>query len=309
MKKFWRTLLDIFNNYHVALSPGVTRKQLATRLGALNDRLRPLYGALDIPCGCANRFCIGDASLKWGGVGGGRPGDPDYVFPGQDFRSWAPNHFDGYACPSDLAVESKLRPPSRIGTWRINSQHMIKLFSSVYGSGHLPDRLLEIEDRWAHHIREPRKYTLPFIRNDWVDLNHRRIQEHREITNVLRFYAKAEGPTYDQLKSIGMTIGPSDGNTIYSKPCTFNLSDPSGYFQMEIIRNMNDGKELADWHHYHNTSTRNTGTRTGAVGDPATLPSPPLAPVERRFAGSPSPQNTKGKKLCWNFNTHAGCRL
>ena len=73
------------NSYHVARCPGVTFKQLAMGLKSLNDRLRPLYNSLDIPCGFANRFCLGASALTWGC----RPGDPDHVIGEQDFVSWA----------------------------------------------------------------------------------------------------------------------------------------------------------------------------------------------------------------------------
>ena len=55
-----------FNNYHVSLCPGVTGKPLAVGLKALNDRIRPLYEDLDLPCGLTNRICIGAAALTWG---------------------------------------------------------------------------------------------------------------------------------------------------------------------------------------------------------------------------------------------------
>ena len=128
-------------------------------------------------------------------------------------------------------------------------------------------------------------------------LNHRRIQGLKESTNLLRLHANVERPTYDQLKAIGMTIGPSKGLTIFRFPTVLNLRDANGYFQTEIVRKMNAEKELADWYHYRNASTRNLNTRAGAVGDLVGLPGPPMTPVEREGYQVPLFQLTSPAKI------------
>ena len=116
--------------------PGVTGKKLPAILKALSDRLRPLYGNLDIPFGFANRFCIGATSFKWGG----RPGDPGYVPPDQEFTIWTPIQFGPYVFPAEWALESKVRQSSHIETWGANSPNMAKLFSRLYGNGRAGQR-------------------------------------------------------------------------------------------------------------------------------------------------------------------------
>ena len=97
-------------------------------LQSLNDRLRPPYETLDLPCGFTIRFCVGSAALTWGC----RPGDPDRVLGEQDFISWAPNQFGSYIAPSDWALEHRALASAHIETWRIDAQSMTKLFSAVY---------------------------------------------------------------------------------------------------------------------------------------------------------------------------------
>ena len=65
-EEIWVFVARFFNNFHVSLRPGVTGKTLDVGAKSLNGRLRPLYGNLGIPCGFANRFCIGSAALTWG---------------------------------------------------------------------------------------------------------------------------------------------------------------------------------------------------------------------------------------------------
>ena len=87
--EIWVFMARIFNNSHVSLRPGVAGKKPAIGPKSLGDRLRPLYGNLAIPRGCANRFRIGSAALTWGGW----PVGPDYVPIEQEFASWAAEHF------------------------------------------------------------------------------------------------------------------------------------------------------------------------------------------------------------------------
>ena len=212
-EEIWAYVARPFNNYGVAFCPGVTGKQLALGLKALNDRIRPLYDSLELPCGFANRLGIGAAAL----TRGARTCDPDRILCEQDFAGWDPNQFDVYQPPNDWALGAKTRAPAHIETWRINALNMHKMFSLIYGAGHLGEGVSSVEDLRALHVREPRKYTLVFIRNSWNALNHRWIQEIKEKTNILRLHAHVERPTYDQLKSVGMIVDPATGRAIFQQ--------------------------------------------------------------------------------------------
>ena len=64
----------------------------------MDDRLRPLYDAIDITTGFNDRLRIGDAAILWGG----RPTDPEYLLSEQDFTTWNPHQFDSYVPPWGL---------------------------------------------------------------------------------------------------------------------------------------------------------------------------------------------------------------
>ena len=94
------------------------------------------------------------------------------------------------------------------------------------------------------------------------------------MTNILRMHAQVERPTFAQLRPIGITVVAATGMTVYQRPNTFDLRDPHGYFVTEIVRRMNEEKELNDWNSYHSVSHRPGNQRVGAlplVG----LPGPP----------------------------------
>ena len=218
-----------------------------------------------------------------------------------------PSQFDTYSAPGDWALEPMTRASAHIETWRINAQNMTKIAGAVYGPGRTSERLHAVEGIRSLHVREPHKYTMPFIRNAWNTLKHRRAQEIKEITNVLRLRARVDRPTYDQPKSIGATIDPNADRTIFQRPDVFNVRDVVGYFQTEIARKMNAVKELADWLRYHNTPVWQIHTRTGAVPVPLELPGPPMTPEERRLAGTSSPLDKNGRKIGRDFDSHRGC--
>ena len=56
-------------------------------------------------------------------------------------------------------------------------------------------------------------------------LIHRRVQEIKEIANILRLGSDVERPTYDQIKAIGVTIESNKGVAIFRHPETFNIRD------------------------------------------------------------------------------------
>ena len=153
------------------------------------------------------------------------------------------------------APETRLRPPTHIETWRIQARNMAQQMAGVYGAELLDERWAAIEGLRDMHVAQPRKFPLSFIRNAWGTLNHRWGQEVRELTNVLRFHAGTERPTFDQLKAVGMAIREDTGLTVYQRPRTFDLVGPDGYFTTEVIRKLNQEKEATDWKLHHGNST------------------------------------------------------
>ena len=100
---------------------------------------------------------------------------------------------------------------SHIETWRIKPRNMSMQFAHVYGSEISPDRLKAAGEIRLLHARGPSKYALAFTRIAWGAPNHRRVPEIKEASDSLRLRAKVDGPPYDPLKSIGITMGPGTG--------------------------------------------------------------------------------------------------
>ena len=187
---------------------------------------------------------------------------------------------------------------------------MSKMFCAVYGNEWFGERSLAIGKLRDMHLELPRKFTLSFIKDAWGTLNHRRGQELRELTNLIRLHAKVERPTFEQIKMIGLTVLQTTGAAVFQRPKAFDLVDPSGYFRAEIVRRMIDDKELPSWSIYHTGGhgQRNVRDRAGAVGDnPQVLPGPPMTPAERRTAGPTAPKTADGRTVCWGYNSHMGC--
>ena len=162
------------------------------------------------------------------------------------------------------------------------------------------------------HLSYPHKYPLGFAKNAWGALNVRWVQDLRATTDTLRLHAKVERPTSQQLQAVGVTIVDATGSTLYRRPDTFDVTNPQCYFVAEILRKLNDDKDLKDWAFYRSSSSVHPSRVSGLnsetnTSDQPSLPGPTLTPAERRLAGSKGPVNASGVKLCWNFNTHLGC--
>ena len=123
------------------------------------------------------------------------------------------------------------------------------------------------------------------------------------MTDTLRLYAKVGRPTFQQLQAVGMNVVTSTGETLYRRPDTFDMTSPTGYFVSEILRKLNDDKELKGWAYYHSGNgvhpSRVSGLNTdNAAQEQPSLAGPNLTPAERRLAGAKGPVNSAGVKLC-----------
>ena len=253
-------------------------------------------------------MCIGAACLSWGG----RDKEDEHVLCESDFVAWAPSEFDKYTSPSTWPLESKSKSPQHIETWCANSINMARMFCALYGAEYLGERINCIEHLRQMHLSYPHKYPLGFAKNAWGALNVRWVQDLRAMTDTLRLHAKVERPTFQQLQAVGVTIVDATGSTLYRRPDTFDVTNPQCYFVAEILRKLNDDKDLKDWAFYRSSSSVHPSRVSGLnsetnTSDQPSLPGPTLTPAERRLAGSKGPVNASGVKLCWNFNTHLGC--
>ena len=184
---------------------------------------------------------------------------------------------------------------------------MSRMFASLYGAELLQGRLGAIDYIRSLRIDYPRKYTLRFIKSARGALNYRWVQELREMTNVLRTHAQVESPAFDQLRPIGMTVVTATGLTVFQRPTAFNLSGPKGYFVTEIVRRMNEEKELKELNSYHTGGARPNKPRLGASPEAPGLPGPPMTHAERRIAGKEAPKTPAGERICWDSNSQLGC--
>lgn len=186
------------------------------------------------------------------------------------------------------------------------------MFAALYGAEYLGERTSRIEHLRQMHLIYPQKYPLGFVKNTWGTLNARWRQDFRAVEDTLRLYAKAERPTPQQLQAVGMTVVSATGMTLFRRPDTFDMTRPTSYFVSEIIRKLNDDKELQDRTYYHSPSQRHSSRISGPpLEGPAeeftALSGPNLTPAERRVGGANAPTNATGEKLCWDFNAHLGC--
>ena len=71
-----------------------------------------------------------------------------------------------------------------------------------------------------------------------------------------------------------MAIAQATGNMVFNRPNAFDIDDPGGFSQAEVVRRMLEDRELSIWSRYHGDRIpmdRAGATPTELVG----LPVPP----------------------------------
>ena len=100
-----------------------------------------------------------------------------------------------------------------------------------------------------------------------------------------------------------MSLDPH-GRNIFSLTNTFDLLDPTGYFQHQLLGALERDFDRARWGQYYkvpaNIPNRNAGLEVTTHG-------PPLTTKERRICALNAPKTAQGVTICWDFNTHTGC--
>lgn len=153
------------------------------------------------------------------------------------------------------------------------------------------------------HLSNPNKYTLKFVVETWGQLNARWVESLKGIVNRLCLLKKVERPTFEELKETGIPLDQHGGN-IFHIPNTFDLSDPTGYFQHTLLGALERDFERARWDQYYKVPgtvpNRNAGEEPTSHG-------PSLTTKERRLCALNAPKTIQGNTICWDFNTHGGC--
>ena len=125
----------------------------------------------------------------------------------------------------------------------------------------------------------------------------------KETVNHLCLLRKVERPTFEELKETGMSID-SAGCNLFRLPDIFNLADPSGYFQHQLLGALGRDFERNKWDQYYkipaNVPNRKAGNGPSSYG-------PPLTTRERRICSLNAPETTQGSTICWDSNSHLGC--
>ena len=291
------------------LCPGIVGKQMALQLKALNSQLWKLHQELAPPTAFTNKLCLGAALMAWGG------GDSDtaWTLGEQDFQTFAPAELDRYKPSPDWTVEPKKPKSVSLENWRRNALNQSLVFALLYGHDsaselpHLAPRKAAIENLYQLNLGNPNKYTLKFITDTWSSLNARWVVSLRENVNRLRLLRKVERPTFEELKETGMPLDPQ-GCNIYTLPDTFGLSNPGGYFQVQILGSLERDFERSRWDMYYRAAniapTRNAG---GPSDPPSDVCGPSLTTKERRACALAAPKTAKGLVICWGHNSHLGC--
>ena len=75
--------------------------------------------------------------------------------------------FDEYAAPSDTKLEARPKHPAVFSVWQRQAENGIKIFESLYGIEHGPERRQALDALRAGHEEDDLSYPADYIAGLW----------------------------------------------------------------------------------------------------------------------------------------------
>ena len=342
--RWWVFLARGCDQLTVGVCEGLLGRDLYDGLRRAGDGARALLTLSKWPVPINTRIAYGFAAA----ASGARDLDsaPEWTLTAADFWPVTQEAFDDFVPSSGHQREKKPKSPQTMAQWVRCADNFVRAFALVYGQEHAAERLevrraLERMQEENHH-EWPREEVWAL----WEELNWRWWEELKQNHRSLLRVMGTDNATKQDLAWFALAPG-SDGQPVFRMPTTWDLELPDGYFQMVVLprkqrkltRSMwgmvhrkpaaaakaGDGEEGAE-----EEAGAAAGGRGGAAGGwtgaapkqaPKAKAQPKAAadanpyPAGKRLAAweasnamRNAPKDKDGRRLCWDFSTHQGCR-
>ena len=306
----------------VGLGEATVGKELFHSLRNMATQSRPLLRALKFPVNITNRFAFGVASLAIGGRGQ----LADYALTSADFPQTSEEDFDTYSPPPDNKLERRPRPPTSLSVWFRCALRQAWALACVFGTEHYGSweeaagRLLKLGEEHAH------AWPLQTVLLTWDELWGRFCEELRDLERRVRREMSEECPSFERVRFFATAPGP-DGDPWLRLPRTFDLEDPTEYFQTDILPRQKRLLDRACWNlalkrgpvqggkagegprDGNPRSVSDPGAKAGSTpSHPQPLMGKPLTNKEVGRSMDHRPKCSKTHKyLCWDHMSRRGC--
>ena len=339
-------ILRGFGMFQVELGAGQSGKALINTLRSASNNDKEIFRDAHVKCPINNRVCQASATLKFGTKRIGSEDDTTCLL--SDFASVPTTMLEDWFL-EDEKLERRLGAPTTIHGFAKAVTNQINYFGLIYGDRHREERIQALRFLIGIHEGAPELFTVEFIGIVWEQMNYDFFMKCQEGAKRLRQAVGKQanqtelrrigcqlGPkgkarwfyprTFEMTTEAGYwsrVVVPKMDEAI-EKEGFATARDrilgklpkrgggegvaPKG--KAKAGTKGNAWKEWKEW--------KDAGKQVG--GQPeveeAKAEPPRMYPVgekltktERNSAISNGPRNSANKAMCWDFNSHGGCRF
>ena len=194
-----------------------------------------------------------------------------------------------------------------------------------YGTEHYQPMVEAADELLRLHEDDPNAWPRDEVWDVWAELSWRWCEEMKETRRDILREMQDDNPTIERLRCFFLARD-EEGRPRLSLPTTYDLRDPDGYFQRDILPRRQREVTRALWQLAH--KQRPTGQGGGRAGDvdqdghhAGDVKKPKALPTGSGLLGAPLSAKEAGRSLdqrprdpatqryvCWEANTHLGCK-
>eukprot|EP00435_Cladocopium_sp_Y103_P076069 s50_g75.t1 len=189
-----------------------------------------------------SRLAVGIAGAFWGT-------HEKYCLGASDFVAFTDAELDAFSSETrggKAASEQRPSNPQRLDEWLTRVKRQIDVWCLCYGEEWRAVKVNAMEKLSAWHLASPHRWPLTVIMDLWEELHWRLYEEVRELLRLLKREAGRETMTLQEVKFHALLPGP-DGRAWLKMPSTFDIEEPTGWFQMEVIPRIDRKQERLLW--------------------------------------------------------------
>eukprot|EP00435_Cladocopium_sp_Y103_P056630 s604_g19.t1 len=263
------------------------------------------------------RLAVGIAGAYWGT-------HEKHCLGASDFIAFTDAELDAFSSEARGGKStSEQRPanPQRLDEWLTRVKRQVDTWCLCYGEEWRAVKLNAMDKLSTWHLASPHRCPLTVIIDLWEELHWRLYEEVRELLRLLKREAGRETMTLQEIKFHALLPGP-DGRAWLRMPSTFDIEEPTGWFQTEVIPRIDRKQERLLWNLTWQGNRKGPMQKEGAGGVHASggdgavesdrlsvknLWGPKLTAEETARAKDRAPTDKGGVLLCWGHLTRVGC--
>ena len=305
-------LLRACNQYQVAIGAGEQGQALANALLSAQVGASTRLRKAGFKQKATTRLAVGLAGPYWGT-------QDKHSLSAADFVPQTDAELDAFVQEmraNKVGNDQRPQPPNKIEDWEARVRRQNDVWALIYGAEWKPVRAHALNLLLEWHQAEPHKWPLSIVSDIWEELHWRFFEELKETLRLLKKEANRETMSLQDIKFYALLPNSKDQAWL-ELPKTFDLRNPDGWFEAEVLPRIERRQERMLWRltweggrgNKPQGPTHAGGDQTDRKEKPTAnnLRGPKLSTEEVNRAKDRAPTDKAGTLLCWGALTHMGC--